>query len=73
VSLLNEAGIDARTIADRIEHTDTAFTITRYTHVFEDQRKAVAVPLLSLLTKSQETLVSSPTMLSLLPSSNTVN
>lgn len=38
VSLLNKAGMDARTIADRIGHTDPAFTIRRYAHVFEEQR-----------------------------------
>lgn len=49
VSLLNKAGVDARTIADRIGHTDAAFTIKRYAHVFEEQRKAAAIPLLRLL------------------------
>ncbi|CAA9370663.1 MAG: hypothetical protein AVDCRST_MAG93-8402, partial [uncultured Chloroflexia bacterium] len=50
VSLLNKAGMDARTIADRIGHTDPAFTIRRYAHVFEEQRRAAAIPLLELLT-----------------------
>ncbi len=49
VSLLNKAGVDARTIADRIGHTDPSFTIKRYAHVFEDQRKAAAIPLVRLL------------------------
>jgi integrase len=44
VSLLNKAGVDARTIADRIRHTDPAFTLKRYAHVFDDQRKAAAIP-----------------------------
>jgi integrase len=35
VSLLNKAGVDARTIADRIGHTDPSFTLKRYAHVFE--------------------------------------
>jgi integrase len=48
VSLLNKAGVDARTIADRIGHVDPAFTLKRYAHVFDDQRKAAAIPLLSL-------------------------
>jgi integrase len=57
VSLLNKAGVDARTIADRIGHTDPAFTLKRYAHVFEDQRKAAAIPLLRLLSppKSEPT------------------
>ncbi len=50
VSLLNKAGVDARTIADRIGHTDAAFTLKRYAHVFEDQRKAAAIPLQTLLS-----------------------
>jgi integrase len=49
VSLLNKAGVDARTIADRLGHKDPAFTLQRYAHVFEDQRKAAAIPLLRLL------------------------
>lgn len=50
VSLLNKAGMDARTIADRIGHTDPAFTIRRYAHVFEEQRRVAAIPLLELLS-----------------------
>ena len=53
VSLLNKAGIDARTIADRIGHTDAAFTLRRYAHVFEEQRRAAAIPLLELLSPRQ--------------------
>jgi integrase len=52
VSLLNKAGVDARTIADRIGHTDAAFTLKRYAHVFEDQRKAAAIPLQTLLSSN---------------------
>jgi integrase len=46
---VNKAGVDARTIADRIGHTDPAFTLKRYAHVCEDQRKAAAIPLYKLL------------------------
>ncbi len=53
VSLLNKKGVDARTIADRIGHTDPAFTIRRYAHVFEEQRQAAAIPLLELLSSRQ--------------------
>ena len=49
VSLLNKAGIDARTIADRIGHSDPAFTLRRYAHIFEEQRKAVAILVNKLL------------------------
>lgn len=53
VSLLNKAGVDARTIADRIGHTDPVFTLRRYAHVFEEQRSAAAIPLLELLSPRQ--------------------
>jgi integrase len=53
VSLLNKAGVDACTIADRIDHTDPAFTLKRYAHVFEDQRKAAAIPLHKLLYRGE--------------------
>lgn len=52
VSPLNKAGMDARTIADRIGHTDAAFILRRYAHVFEEQRRA-AIPLLELLSPRQ--------------------
>jgi integrase len=48
VSLLNKAGVDARTIADCIGHTDPAFTLKRYAHVFEDQRRGAAISLSKL-------------------------
>ena len=53
VSLLNKAGVNTRTIADRIGHTDPAFTLRRYAHVFEEQREAAAIPLLKLISPSQ--------------------
>ena len=53
VSLLNKAGMDARTIADRIGYTDAAFTLRHYAHVFEEQRRAAAIPLLELLSPRQ--------------------
>lgn len=50
VSLLVRRGLDARTIADRVGHTNPAFTLRQYTHLFEEQRLAAAVPLDELLT-----------------------
>lgn len=50
VSLLNKAGVDARTITDRIGHVDPSFTLKRYAHVFNDQRKVAVIPLLRLLS-----------------------
>lgn len=49
VSLLVKHGVDARTIADRIGHTNAAFTLKQYAHAFEEQRQAAAIPLDYLL------------------------
>lgn len=49
VSLLVREGFDPRTIADRIGHSDPAFTLRRYSHMFEEQRAAAAVNLTQLL------------------------
>ena len=52
VSLLVREGFDPRTIADRIGHADPAFTLRRYSHMFEEQRAAAAVNLTQLLRRS---------------------
>lgn len=49
VSLLVKQGFDPRTIADRVGHTDPAFTMRRYAHMFEEQRQAAAMNLTDLL------------------------
>ena len=49
VSLLVKHGLDPRTIADRIGHSDPAFTLRQYSHAFEEQRQAAAVGLMDLL------------------------
>jgi integrase len=49
VSLLVQRGVDPRTIADRIGHTDAAFTLRRYSHMFELHRRVAAVSLADLL------------------------
>lgn len=54
VSLLVREGLDPRTIADRIGHSDPAFTLRRYSHVFEEQRAARAVNLTQLLRPSSD-------------------
>ncbi len=53
VSLLNKQGVDARTIADRIGHTDPTFTLRRYAHVFDEQRQGAAIPLQKLLSSNK--------------------
>jgi len=52
VSLLVKHGLDPRTIADRIGHSDPAFTLRQYSHAFEEQRQAAAVGLMDLLSPS---------------------
>ena len=49
VSLLVKRGLDPRTVADRVGHTDPSFTLRRYSHMFEAQRRAAAVPLDEML------------------------
>ena len=53
VSLLVSRGFDPRAIADRVGHTDPAFTMRRYAHMFEEQRQAAAVNLTDLLAPKQ--------------------
>jgi len=49
ISLLIRRRLDARTIADRVGHSNPAFTLRQYAHAFEDQRQAAAVTLDELL------------------------
>lgn len=53
VSLLVQRGLDPRSIADRVGHSDPAFTLRRYSHLFEAQRRQAAVSLTTLLAHSQ--------------------
>lgn len=48
-SLRRKLGQDAKLIADQVGHTDPAFTIRLYTHLFEDERENASVSLSSLL------------------------
>lgn len=52
--LVVERGLDARTVADRVGHTDPSFTLKRYSHMFEKQRKAATVSLKELLGEGEE-------------------
>lgn len=54
VSLLIKHGFDAKTIADRVGHTNPGITLRTYTHLFDEQRQAAAVPLSTLLTSPDE-------------------
>lgn len=52
VSLLIRRGLDPKTIADRVGHTNAAFTLRVYAHLFEEQRLAAAIPLEDLLSET---------------------
>jgi integrase len=54
VSLLHQAGVELRAIADRVGHTDPSFTLKRYAHVLDDRRRAAAIPLSQLLSARGE-------------------
>jgi integrase len=54
VSLLVKNGLDVRTIADRVGHTNPAFTMKQYSHAFEEQRRAAAISLTDLLGGKKE-------------------
>ncbi|MFB9992670.1 tyrosine-type recombinase/integrase [Deinococcus oregonensis] len=51
-SLLIRQGVSAKLVADRLGHTDAAFTLRVYTHVFDDQRAEAALPLAQLLAST---------------------
>lgn len=48
-SLLIRQGISAKVVSDRLGHADVAFTLSVYTHLYEDQRRSAALPLEQLL------------------------
>lgn len=49
ISLLVKQGFDPRAVADRVGHTDPAFTLRRYSHMFDEQRSAMAISITDLL------------------------
>lgn len=57
VSLLIRHGFDPKTIADRVGHTNPAFTLRQYAHLFEEQRLAAAVRLSELLGDNDHELM----------------
>jgi integrase len=49
-SLLIRQGVPAKVVSDRLGHADVAFTLSVYTHLYDDQRRAAAIPLSQLLS-----------------------
>ncbi len=37
-------------VSDRLGHADVAFTLSVYTHLYDDRRRAAAIPLSQLLS-----------------------
>lgn len=52
VSFLVKKGIDLRTIADRVGHTNPSFTLDTYSHMLEGQRQTAAISLIEMLPES---------------------
>ncbi|WP_216328038.1 site-specific integrase [Deinococcus aestuarii] len=48
-SLLMRRGVPPKVVADRLGHADASFTLKVYTHVYDDQRAAAALPMSELL------------------------
>jgi integrase len=49
VSLRRKQGQDAKLIADQVGHTNPAFTMRLYTHLFDDDRRGAALSMTDLL------------------------
>lgn len=58
-SLLIRQGVPAKVVSDRLGHADVAFTLSVYTHLYDDQRRAGAIPLSQLLSESPSSAPSS--------------
>ncbi len=49
VSLMIRQGIPAKVVSDRLGHANVAFTLSVYTHLYEDQRRSAALSMDQLL------------------------
>lgn len=50
-SLLIRNNVPVKVVSDRLGHADSSFTLRTYVHVFDDQRRAAALPLEQMLRK----------------------
>lgn len=53
-SLMIRQGIPAKVVSDRLGHADVAFTLSVYTHLYEDQRRSAALSMDQLLAAAPE-------------------
>ena len=51
-SLLIRSNIPVKVVSDRLGHSDSSFTLRTYVHVFDDQRRAAALPLEQMLREA---------------------
>jgi integrase len=55
-SILIRRGVNAKVVSDRLGHKDVAFTLKTYAHLFEEQRREVAIGIHDFLGTSTPTL-----------------
>lgn len=53
-SLMIRQGIPAKVVSDRLGHANVAFTLSVYTHLYEDQRRSAALSMDQLLAATPE-------------------
>ena len=51
-SLLIRSNVPVKVVSDRLGHADSSFTLRTYVHVFDDQRRAAALPLGQMLCEA---------------------
>lgn len=51
-SLLIRSNVPIKVVSDRLGHADSGFTMRTYVHVFDDQRRAAALPLGQMLREA---------------------
>jgi integrase len=56
-SLMISHGIPPKTVSERLGHSDVAFTLRTYTHLYDKQRKEAAFDLDDLLDEDEAELL----------------
>lgn len=52
-SLMISQGIPPKTVSERLGHSDVAFTLRTYTHLYDEQRQEAAFDLADLLDEEE--------------------
>lgn len=53
-SVLIRRGFNAKVVSDRLGHTSVAFTLKRYAHLFDEQRRETAISMADFLDQDGE-------------------